>query len=100
MDRHYGMDLLDGSEVVQTLKLQKCTVPIIGMTAFASDDELNDFKSKGLNDVCTKPLTPDVFVKTIQSIIYIYLEYVGENKSNSTSPSSPVKTKKSHCIIL
>lgn len=75
MDRHYGMDVKDGAEIVQTLKLQKCNVPLIGMTAFANDDEINDFKSKGLDDIMTKPLRRDVFVKTVSSICFIFLYY-------------------------
>lgn len=111
MDRHYGMDMKDGAEIVQTLKLQKCEIPLIGMTAFANDDEINDFKSKGLDDIMTKPLRRDLFIKTVSSIYYIYyiiflfiyyIEYIMPIEKVEESVQSPISEKEtsSCCNIM
>lgn len=66
------MPVMDGyqatEEIRQTLKLTD--IPIIGMTAFAAENELNRCYQSGMNEVLTKPIEIDKFKSIIQGLTH------------------------------
>ena len=61
------MPVMDGIEATQYLKKRKNTkdIPVIGVTAYAYQDEIEKFKKVGMEDVLTKPLKMDRIIETI-----------------------------------
>lgn len=65
------MPVMDGIEATQYLKKRKNTkdIPVIGVTAYAYQDEIEKFKKVGMEDVLTKPLKMDRIIETINKYI-------------------------------
>jgi two-component system sensor histidine kinase/response regulator len=66
------MPIMDGyhatEEIRKTLKLTE--IPIIGMTAFAAENELNRCHQSGMNEVLTKPIEIDKFKNILEGLTH------------------------------
>lgn len=63
------LPILSGAEVVKRIREVDKYTPIIAQTAYALQDEENNFKSSGFNDYIAKPYKPKEILEIIQKNI-------------------------------
>jgi len=70
MDRHMpGIDGLEATRKIRALKGPASDVPIIGLTAAATRQEIDGCLEAGMNDVVTKPIDPAHLKDSIRRLI-------------------------------
>lgn len=63
------MPNLNGYEAIKQIKALGKTMPIIALTAYVLEDEINRYQDMGCNDFIPKPLKIDDFLSTINKYI-------------------------------
>ncbi|MBC7951004.1 MAG: response regulator [Rhodospirillaceae bacterium] len=70
MDRH--MPVMDGLEAVRALRALPpplCDLPVVALTAAATQDEIRECMAAGMNDFVPKPFTPEQLVEVIDRMM-------------------------------
>lgn len=63
------MPVMDGLDAASAIKSINSRQKIIMLSAMGDDDIINDAKSRGIDDVCSKPFKPDEIIgKIIQTL--------------------------------
>ncbi len=60
---------LNGVEVLKILKQISASVPVVAQTAFAMQQEKQEFLDEGFDDYLSKPIRPENLVKIIHKYI-------------------------------
>ena len=83
------MPVMDGLEATRRIRtdLRNTTLPIIAVTANATEDERNECIAAGMNDHVPKPIEPDRLLATLQ--LRIDPKRLGTPVKPSASPSAP-----------
>lgn len=63
------MPVMSGYAATRIIRESNKKVPIIALTAFASDEDRENAKGVGCNDVVTKPIAVEVTLKTIAKVL-------------------------------
>lgn len=70
MDRH--MPVMDGLEAVRALRTLApplCDLPVVALTAAATQDEIRECLAAGMNDFVPKPFSPEQLVEVIDRVM-------------------------------
>lgn len=84
-----GVSGFDATRRIREIEQNKLAVPIIGLTAATTPEELSEFMASGIDDILTKPITTD---DLIHEILYWVDHY--NNLRNIELKNSPHHEKK------
>jgi len=94
MDRHMpGIDGLEATRKIRALKGPASDVPIIGLTAAATRQEIDGCLEAGMNDVVTKPIDPAHLKDSIRRLIGTVGVTVDANETVAIEPVDAIAGK-------
>ncbi len=86
-----NMPVMDGYEATNRLRQMGVKAPVIAITAAAMQEEINNCRKNGMDDVLTKPILYDSFIEKINE--YARKKNDGNN-SHDTRPDQVIKGRR------
>jgi CheY-like chemotaxis protein len=81
-----SMPLLDGMTATRILRLHGVTIPIVGVTGNALEEDLQAFREAGANQVLTKPIAVTQLERLLRPLV--------RARRSSISPAPPARSEK------
>ncbi|MFT7689260.1 MAG: signal transduction histidine kinase/CheY-like chemotaxis protein, partial [Candidatus Azotimanducaceae bacterium] len=94
------MPLMDGIEATAAIRAMdrdspKSNIPIIALTADASTDNITEYRSAGMNDVCLKPIELPLLLRSINKSLGEEVHTSVPHVSAPTASQQPIDTSTS-----
>jgi two-component system cell cycle response regulator len=93
---------VNGYAVARSVKenREKCTIPLVAVTAFAMVGDRDKVKAAGFDGYLTKPITAETFVTQVEEFLRRELRSVSLRLSTASTPVQEVTPTGAHLLVI